>query len=311
MILDKKTNYLSCIQLDNKFHQVFRNSITSSINPEVVLRMKADRQISELDLKICEFLYDVRFATFEQIQRFLKTTEDFNSTVLSRSKMDKLSVYRVTNEFILSDRSSEKYDLSNEHFRVYTLDTGGRSLVINLSNKENWWDWKISDNSKSIEQVFKELVYTELYLDLLNSRIREFRRNFMIRFGVEYFTPGVKAIINTKEGRENTFYFEVFYKNTPNGILREILRKYESIFSTNIWKKYSKYKPILILIGEDLDTCKSLLEDISDYNIDNFRFTIFEKLDKPLSLPGSLFKAGFTNGVIKEELIPVSSPYLE
>ena len=89
------------------------------------------------------------------------------------------------------------------------------------------------------------------------------------------------------------------------------MERYESLSATNIWKKYSSRKPIIVFIAEDDELCNKLLSKLSAFafEINNLRFTTFDRMRKPLYSPGAMLKVGKEGNI--DTLIPVSSPYLE
>lgn len=305
MFLSSDINYH--ILPTKEYHQIWRNNISTPLNPEVVMRMRVDNRISDTNIHLAEFLYNVRFATQEQIDKYLTLTE---GKTLSPFQMEKMSSYRVVNEFLVSEDKKAKFTRNPDLFRVYALDSGGRTLVVNLTNQDNWWDWRLTDNITTIESVYRELVYTDLYLNLLNSNLNDFKRNFMIRYGERYFTPGARANVMSPKGKENVLYFEVFYNADSEEKIRGLMERYESLSATNIWKKYSSRKPIIVFIAEDDELCNKLLSKLSAaFEINNLRFTTFERMKKPLYSPGAMLKVGKEGNT--DTLIPVSSPYLE
>lgn len=289
MFLPKTVNY-SNFDFSKDYYQVFRKPFNNSISPQVVIKLKIENQVFVYDIAIAEFLFNVRFATINQINRFFVKWLEHNKNILSEyrlsadrtSRLYSLEDYRIVNDCLISDNEKAIYEENPDYLKIYTLDLGGKGLVANFTDF-NYWDWKYTDNVKDPRKIMKELVVTDIYLKLLETNLLYFSKNTFIYQGKNSFVPEFKATVKSPTGKNNCFYGEIIFKGIQDDKLMDMLLKYESLLSTNMWKKFSEETPVVLFFVEDINTAVKVCQMCDKYLITNYRLSTFEDIrDKSL-----------------------------
>lgn len=303
MFLPKETNIyrLPAIFRKYKMYQNFLGTSPSApMCADTIIRMKNDNRLFEYQVAIAAFLYHVRFATPKMIYEFyndyLKKNPDIKKTFKLKENFinfESLLRSRIVSEFTISTEErtkkiNEAKDLE-KLFRVYVLDMGGKALVTNYREFDDIWDFKLTENYKSAERIAVELITTDFYLKLKDLEILNFNKKPVIYVGDGYLYPDFKLIIKNTETNP-CFYGQVFFKNFNEEKMREILIRYESLETTNIWKKHSEFQPVYLFICEDEKTLESLSKLLDRTFIKRVRFTTFKRLKKPLWDVGCFLK---------------------
>lgn len=267
------------------YYQVFKKSFNNSVSPQVVIKLKVDNKIFSYDIALANFLFDVRFATLNQINEFFRKWLEKNDDIKSKfdidinrkSRLYRLEDYRIVNSFLISDDEKEAYEESEDYLKVYALDLGGKGLIVNFTDC-NYWDWKYTDNIRDPRQVIKDLAITDFYLKLLDTNMTYFTKNVYVYQGKNSFVPGFKTTVKAPTGKDNCFYGDVFLRDETQDVLMDRLIKYESMLSTNTWKKYSEEEPILLFIVDDIETAARVCETADKYLIKHYRLITFKDL---------------------------------
>lgn len=94
------------------YKQTFQNKFTNTIDKGKVVSAKYDGDITDRDIEIVKFLFSCRFATVEQIYRYLELTGNLGEQTSVNSikvRLDKLvQLYRVLNKFMLSSIEEDR-----------------------------------------------------------------------------------------------------------------------------------------------------------------------------------------------------------
>ena len=98
-------------EIQDGLKQTFQYQSTASVSRHVIARMKEEDTLKDGDLEISKFLFRFRFATLEQIYKYLKikgfitrteTPEgEIRETSINsiKARLDKLVSYKVLNKF--------------------------------------------------------------------------------------------------------------------------------------------------------------------------------------------------------------------
>ena len=282
------------------YKQVFQNKFTNSISKNEIVKMKDENILTDRDLEIALFLFEVRFATLNQIYEYLKlkgiltqkradeSDEEVKETSINsiKARLDKLVVNRVLNKFMLCMIEDER--VQPDALQIYCLDLGGKYLLSHYSSKDVT-DWFISTNYKASALISKDIATTQFYLRLLSSSKEKLR----------YFTTAPQRKCD-KTNILPTFEFCLMHNGLPNYFIVEVVReddiftdfpkkieKLERLIQTNAWKKYylgNNNPPILLLIAENdilaLDVCRITT---SSTEINRYRVTTDIKMNGDLS----------------------------
>lgn len=280
--------------------QKFNNDLNyKNVSQAVIVKMKSDNQLTDRDLEIAKFLFNVRFATLNQIYRFLNLTSNKSNL---KNRLDKLVKFRILNKFVLTNEDESIV----EQLQIYCLDIGGRYLLASYS-KIDTSDWYTSINLKASELIGENLLATEFYTRLketCSEKISNFKQYPEFRCGQTTITPTFKFSLNIGPKTIN-FIGEVVREYDFPDNFREKSIKLNSLIKTNAWKKYYKEEdgePILLILADSDETCYLASQTIDDFTqIDKFRLSTDERIKEHLSDKGTFLK--FDYGTDRENKV--------
>ncbi|ADO59520.1 hypothetical protein [Paenibacillus polymyxa] len=288
MYLKQRDEELVIVPADLK--QTFQNKFTLNIGKNEIIKMKDNNVITDRDLKIAKFLFRFKFATAEQIHKYLG---EESSKVNIKNRLDKLVNYRVLNKFMLSEFEEER--IAADAFEIYCLDLGGRYLLSHYSN-EDTTDWYSTVNMKTSEIISKNLVVSEFYIRIMQtcgSKIVYFKPEPELRVGKKNVIPSFEMCMQSN-GITKYFIGEIVREYDFPIFIREKAVKLESLLNTNAWKKYyydSESEPVLFMFADSdltaLETGKLLTETTE---IRNFRLSTDERIGRELYDTGAFLK---------------------
>lgn len=275
------------------YKQIFRNKFTNNISKTEILRMKEEDILTNRDLEIVSFLYDFKFATLDQIYRYLKIKgvltqkkfeegEEVRETSINsiRGRLDKLVLNRVLNKFSLS-----LYDdkIQPDAMIFYCVDLGGKFLLSNYSTKDVL-EWHFGLNLKTSSLISKDVATTQFYLEVLdksNDDLEYFITTPLRKCDKMNIIPNGEFLL-TKNGGKKFFLVEVIREFDSSIDIKNKMNKLDMIFSTNAWKKYyyeDTNPPILFVLCENEELALHVGRLIHNgTTIDRFRLTTDEKL---------------------------------
>jgi len=293
-------------QIKEGLKQVFNHNFTINVGQREIIKMKNAEVITERDLKISRFLFNFKFATAEQICRYLKfiSNEETYSVENVERRLNKLVQYRVLNKFMLTqDLSLDK--IQPDALDFYCLDLGGRYLLANYSNEDSS-DWYSIVNMKGSEKIVKDLCVTEFYLSLLETvltKISYFKPGPDIRIGKNNIGPSFDMCIDNL-GSKNYFVGEVVREFDFPVYFRDRAYKLENLFMGNGWKKYyydASQPPVLFLLADNDETALEVSKLMTETTeINRFRITTDERMKKPLYELGAFLKYDDKEKELKE-----------
>lgn len=281
------------INVPESYKQVFQNTFTNSIDKTKIVTAKCNGAISDRDVKIAEFLFTYRFATLEQIYRWLALKnylEQGETKEALKVKLDKLvKMYKALNKFVLSPYDADGFNEENLEF--YCLDLGGVFLLHNFTTQtlENIMNWRPKNaNYHTPDAISRDITILDLYLKLLDI------------FGDElkYFEP-YKRMSYNKRMTNVTFDFCVERDNDVKYFIGEIVHygdlrqrfpqsadSLEQILSTNTWKKYyidTPEPPVVLYFVDDDQDALTIAESLVLREIPKYRITTRERVKGDLS----------------------------
>lgn len=232
--------------------QIFERKFVINVSKNEIIKMKNSGYVTEEDMKIVKFLFEFRFATFEQIKKLLN--EENTETV--KKKLKKLTTQRVLNKFMLSQYELEA--IENDALFFYCLDVGGIHLLLHYASDERVFDWSTTVNMVSSEMVSRLISVVDIYLNFIEhcpDIVTSFRVNPELRVGKKVMYPSFELVIESK-GDKKVFIGEVVKDLDIPILLRDKVLKIENLLSTKAIKKYYydiNSDPIVLLIGENDD----------------------------------------------------------
>ncbi|AJD93489.1 hypothetical protein JMA_41720 (plasmid) [Jeotgalibacillus malaysiensis] len=238
-------------KIPNDYRQTFRYPFSvTSVSKNSVIKMKMDGTLTERDIKIVHFLFKHTFATALQIQKFFGGEDNYQSI---KNRLEKLVQYRLINVFSLGELETER--IEPDAMLIYCLDFGGKYIVSHFTN-EDTSDWFSSVNIQGSENVARDLMITDFYLQLMDSipdRVEHFKKNPPMRAGGSNIVPAFE--FSYKFGFEKKYVVgEVVRTGEAYIQFKDKIQKAEPLFTTQAWKKYYvdvEMPPILIVMAED------------------------------------------------------------
>lgn len=287
-LIDYKRPFdISVSGLKQKFVNEFNYK---AVNTSVLIKMKDKNTISDRDLEIAKFLFRMRFATLNQIHRYLDCSVNKSNL---KNRLDKLVQYRVINKFTLTSIDGSQ----SESLGLYCLDLGGRDLLASFST-ELIEDWNTSLNMKSPELVGENLLATELYI-----RLRETCRENLFSFNLyPSFRCGDKTVVPhfkftiLKDGKRINFIGDIVRDYHFPDTFANKAEKFESIINTNAWKKYYREEdsaPILLVFANEDRNVREAAETIRLFtrlDLKRIRFSTDTRIKEPLGNKGTFLK---------------------
>jgi hypothetical protein len=271
--------------------QIFKNAWTQNIIEDEVAKMRHNNLITDVDLKIVNFIYKQTFATANIIADFLG-----NSTEESKAILDKLVKSRMLNKFIIS--AYERTDYPTDALEIYCLDYGGKKLLMHYGepgdDSEKWTQaWALM----SVPRISAKLLSADFYVQLMKncgSNLSYLKANPIYRKHRDPVTPDFEFAIKYGDGHKY-FIGVVARENNLQPEFREMMAKVDDMVSSKIWMKYfyddQSSPPIVIVIAENdrvaLEAAKIVATRTS---ISAVRYTTDERMHQQLSEKGAFMK---------------------
>ena len=297
----------SLSQIGEDLKQVFDHDFTLNVGQREIIKMKNADVITDRDLNIAKFMFKFKFATVEQVYKYLtligpeEEAGSFNSV---RNRLNKLVQYRILNKFMLTNNPTYEKILPDA-LEIYCLDLGGRYLLANYS-KEDTSDWYSIVNMKGSEIISKNLYVTEFYLSLIETipdKVLYFNPDPDIRVGKQNIVPSFDMCIE-ESGNKSYFVGEVVREFEFPVQFREKAYKLESLFVSNAWKKYyydSLTPPVLFVFTDNDQSAYEVSKMITEITeMDRFRITTRERIKRPLHEVGAFLRYSEEKEVLQE-----------
>lgn len=288
--------------LPSDYNQKFHFPLNLKINETEILKLRARGTITTEDIKVAEFLFDMKFATFKQIKEYMDYL--IAKKEIKRINLSKLMVgllrSRIVNRFYLSTDEAtilKAIDVyPSDALSVFCLELGGAYLLDSFSNRD-LYEWTTANIIKSSERIGKQLIATEMYLKLLkncDSKLEFYRTWPPYQVGKVGFKTTLHFCI-TQDGVRKYFIGDVFRKDNNIADIRNRLIKFESLMCTKAWMKYypdAEQSPVLIIFADDEEFLKEIAKEVSlTTNIERVRYsTDYRIAEKGLEELGALMK---------------------
>lgn len=270
------------------YHQVFQNTFTNSIDKTKVVTAKYNNIIEDIDVVIAQFLFRFRFATIEQIYKYLDlkgytTNEDTEESI--KVRLDKLvKTYKVLNKFVLSpfDFASFVNDLE-----FYCLDLGGAFLLHNFTDEtlESIRSWRPKNaNLHTPQAVYRDFKIVEFYLKLLDifgETLISFEPYKRMTYDKNQVTITFDFCVE-KDSMHTYFIGEIMSEEDLIQRFGKSADAIEQIVSTNAWRKYYldiDVPPVILYITDDDDSALEIARSLALRQINKFRITTLDRLE--------------------------------
>ncbi len=287
MYLKEQEGYIT-VPADLK--QTFENKFSLTVGKNEIIKMKNSNVITDRDTMIAKFIFQFKFATLDQIYRYLGE----NKTKLNiKNRLDKRVKYWVLNKFMLGDLEDDR--VADDAMGIYCLDLGGAHLLGNYSN-EDVSDWYSSVNMKASEIISKSILVTEFFLRVVETcpaKLKYFRVEPDFRVGKKNVVPAFEMCLDIN-GQSKYFVGDVAREYDFPSYFRDKVMKLESMLATNAWKKYYynvETAPILFVFADSDETAKEASQMITATSeIENFRVSTDARIQRELFGLGAFLK---------------------
>lgn len=276
------------LEIPEGFEQSFFKDPFLVTDLTATMMLKSKGIIDNTDIKILEYLYEVKFCTKEQIRRWAKYEGLEDDDLFSR--LNTMFINTIINKFGFVDEENYKGKLPPDIKVFYCLHDGGKHLLDQYSG-EDWIDWQAGYVTTHSKNVLKSLISAELYTQLYTSSLPLVFHNrrplFIIK--IDRFWGG--DVFCIKRGEETHYYVcDTFLSSDRTNMVRSKLRNYESVFTTNIWKSNFKdcgTTPHLIFITDDDNSAGALAGEIAPFKFQDFLITTKDRILTGINTEGS------------------------
>lgn len=291
MTTENLLDYKKPFDIQANLKQKFENDFDyRKVKESILVKKKQRNDISDRDIEVAKFLFKVRFATLNQIHRYLGG--NINKSNLKK-RIEKLVAYRVLNQFTLVSPDETR----EEKIKIFCLDLGGRHLLAKFSTLSTE-DWNSTVNMCAAELVGENLLCTEYYLRLLETcpeKVTNFELYPEFRCGDINIRPHFKCTLTVNDKKIN-FIGDVNRDYSFPDEFEKRARKYESLLTTNAWKKYYRNEtnpPILLVFSSSDELACEAAETIHEatrLDLKKIRFSTDERIKEELGAKGTFLK---------------------
>lgn len=234
-------------------------------------------EITQADIDIIKFLYEVRMATEEQILRRFPSLDP----VLFKSKFYRYNRIHLTNMFVLTDEDENV--IERGALKIYTIDYSAVPLLSHYTDDRDLQNWNARALITNIENIRRILLATDFRI-VLETRLEiqpvVYDSYRLYIFGRLKLIPQAQMFFDTtKKADEKPVYTPYvvlcFTKDDfefgDHTRVNEQIGRYELWFSRMAWKKSFKYAPQMIAVCDSADTMtrmKDIVEEMSPTEVE-------------------------------------------
>ena len=241
----------------------FKNN-RGNVNKIHLVHMIDENKISDKDKEIARFIIDCKFATSNQIYRYIKENIDENVTKLNINKrLGRLVEYKILNSFVVYN-----------NMNIYCLDIAGK-YILDMEGNEKAEKWEYERVNKGYNLIGKALLCTELYLKCIEkleySKVEfEASPQFIMASGSKYTKDKImqsmgKLIINSND-KIKYLIVDVFREDDSHNLFENRMDKLEYFLKSNSWKRYtSEEQPLVVIIIEKEEDLEVIDNKLSNY----------------------------------------------
>lgn len=231
-----------------------------------VMMLKQRGVIDKKDIKLLEYIYELKFSTIQQLERLADFLEMDRDELGAR--LEVLFTNTIINKFGLVEEERYKGALPDDIKVFYCLHTGGKQLLDAFSG-EDYIDWVPGYVFAGAKGVVKTVVAGELYIQFLMSDrelISHVRKPHYSLKNADFF--GGDEFCIKINNRPCYFIGDVFCASDKNNVVKQKLRNYETVFASKGWKRYyidGKEIPTLLFIADNDEVAGYLAGTIKDF----------------------------------------------
>lgn len=277
------------LSIPEDFEQAFFKDpfVTTDLTASVMLKAKGI--IDKTDINILRYIFETKFCTGKQMAAWA-AYEGMEEDELC-DRLEILFANTLINKFGFVDEDNYRGPLPADIKVFYCLHDGGKHILDNYSGEE-FIDWQAGYNTTHAKNVLKSLISAELYTQLYtspSSRLIFHVRRPLFFIKMDRFWGGDTYCIS-KNDETHYYICDTFLSSDRTNMVRNKLRNYESVFSTNIWK--STYRdcgtqPHLIFITDNDEAAGILAGEVAQTKLTGYLITTKERLLTGITTPGS------------------------
>lgn len=288
--------------IPDNYEQTFVNSNFATINENSVILQKYNGNIDNEDMTLVKFIHDMIIVTKEQLERYclIKNISD------GVARAENLISHAVLNKFFLTDEARYKGELPSDIRMFYCLQDGGR-ILLEKYREMDLIDWTQSKNCMSSRGIGKTLINTEMYLDMLASKDKFFTYEKNPCFTItnsNTLRAGACYGLRTQNG--NVYVLtDIIKKSEDVALVKDRLRKYESLILTRRWKRYYHdgiKRPVLCIIVDSDNLALALSNEIKDSTLlsEYVYFTTPKRMIRGIRNNGAILRYNLEEGALYE-----------
>lgn len=287
MYILSDNSQLPCIP--DELNCIYFHKIKHTTNLAELFTYKENGNIGKYELELINFLYTVKFASESQICMYMDMFDEF------KGQKHMTTVHRLINKWILNrlyitdEDDCNNNEWPDDAFFVYCLCDGGARL-LEKTRECTYLEWSNLDVRCASGSVARQLVATQLYLDLLKEN-KEFINYFCFgkkySVGEDFFSLDFEFCLTVNE--QKMFFTGLVFRKEDNLLyLRDKILQIDALFTTKAYKKYfssSDVEPILFICADDEEHLKEITEELKITAFDRYRFILKDRLfssSKPL-----------------------------
>lgn len=258
--IKNRANYIA---IPDNFHQRFFHDPNSQTNLTQIVNLKYTGVLDDSSIKILEFIYDVRFATLEQIEMFCGIKE----IEYLEERLNTMFKAFAVNKFGMVDIERYANKLPPDAKAYYCLGYAGMQLLQQFSGRD-YIDWEPGKTIQGARNISKHLFSTEIYLHMLSCGVPLINTEYKPEFSVNKSTlrPMYGYSFKLKDGSIDYILTDIMYASDKISDIRYKLRLYEGLLTSNLWGKYfpdASRQPMMVIYTEDDATALALAREIS------------------------------------------------
>lgn len=290
-MIDNLLDYKRPFNISGNLKQKFTNDFDyRKVRESVIIKMKQKNDISDRDIEIAKLVFKTRFATLNQIHRYLGSSVNRSNL---KKRLEKLVSYRVLNQFTLVSVDGDR----EEKIKIYCLDFGGRHLLAKFTTLSTE-DWDSTTNLCAAEHVGENLLATEFYIRLLETcpeKVVSFDINPEFRCRDISIKANFKCTLEV-QGKKINFIGDVNRDYTFPSEFERRAQRYETLLTTNTWRKYYRNEenaPVLLVFSSSDELALEAAEILSTttrIDMKKVRLSTDERIKEALGEGGTFLK---------------------
>lgn len=257
-------------QVRQIFRYVVRGKLTAS--DETLMDSYENGDITDYDIEVLAFLYEVKVATEAQLRRRFPGLDH----TLFQAKFSRFLSKRIVNCFALSDE--EKNYLDDEALKFYTIDFSGIQLLTHFVPDRDIINWNARSLVMPVQNIKRILLATDFRIALETKIARQplsYSSYAMYFFGRLRLLPEAQIYLDTAKEDPTQDTHEIVKKPfillcyTSDDFalgdytrINEQIGRYEKWFSKEAWNTTLDQAPNVLIVCDTAETANYIKNTI-------------------------------------------------